>query len=306
MFSLWKRIQTRFSKKASAISQVLKDGAVDEGLKPDAIIPYEIVTSFLTDIGCQREVNEDNGRYIKPNDPEILLKKGMLFIVADGMGGHLGGEIASRLAVDVISRTYYSEKAEIQDALRNAILEANSAIYSEAYKDKNLLGMGTTCTALVIQDDSAIAAHVGDSRLYLVRDNEIYLMTEDHSAVMQLVKRGVISLNQARHHPEKNVILRALGSHPIVEVATWKYPFPLRVGDKFILCSDGLYDLVEDEEIKRALTEKEPHTACEDLIALAKKRGGHDNITVGIVSVIPKSECDSSVVRPTRESEVLQ
>jgi protein phosphatase len=306
MFNLWKNLRHLFGKRSNESSTSIINRLADDDPESCDPVAYDIVTSFLSDIGCQRELNEDQGRYITPGDPEVLAEKGMLFIVADGMGGHSGGEIASRLAVEVISRAYYEETAGTQDALKNAILEANDAIYSEAYKNRSLLGMGTTCTALVIQNAEAIAAQIGDSRLYLVREDEIYLMTEDHSLAMQLVNRGLLSLNQVRHHPERNVILRALGSHPMVEVATWKNPFPVRLGDKFILCSDGLYDLVEDEEIRQAVTEPHPHRACEALIDLAKGRGGYDNITVGIVYVVTKSAGGEKAVRPTREAEVLQ
>jgi PPM family protein phosphatase len=268
-------------------------------------IHYAVVASLLSDVGCQREVNEDNGRYVRPSDPDLLSKKGMLFVVADGMGGHSGGEIASRLAVDVITRTYYQESADVQTALKTAILEANSAIFAEAFRNRSLYGMGTTCTAFVLKEGFAFAAHVGDSRLYLVRNNEIYLMTEDHSAVMQMVKRGLLNLQQARNHPDKNIILRALGSHATVDIATWTHPLPARIGDQFLLCSDGLYDLVEDKEMQEILLENQPHTACGKLIALAKERGGHDNITVGIISLEAESEGDGKAVRETREAEVL-
>jgi PPM family protein phosphatase len=270
------------------------------------LIEYEVVASLLSDVGCQREINEDNGRYITPSDPELLAKKGMLFVVADGMGGHSGGEIASRLAVDVITRTYYQETTDVQTSLKKAILAANSAIFDEAFKNRTLFGMGTTCTAFVLKEGFAFAAHVGDSRLYLLRNHEFYLMTEDHSAVMQMVKRGLLNLEQARHHPDKNIILRALGSHAMVEITTWNHPLPARVGDQFLLCSDGLYDLVEDKEIQNILIENQPHTACAKLIAFAKERGGHDNITVGIISLEPKIEDNNKPVRETREAEVLQ
>jgi serine/threonine protein phosphatase PrpC len=132
-------------------------------------------------------------------------------------------------------------------------------------------------------------------------------MTEDHSAVMEMVKRGLITLEAARHHPDKNIILRALGSQPEVEVSTWEQPFPVREGDAFLLCSDGLYDLVEDDEIKQTVLSGKPHSSCEKLIALAKERGGHDNITVGIVSlrpIDPTHKEGNRELRETREVEV--
>ncbi len=132
----------------------------------------------------------------------------MLAIVADGMGGHSGGEVASSLAVDIISGTYYELEGDPAEALKTALENANKQIYEASTNDENLKGMGTTCTALAIFGSQAIVAHVGDSRLYLLRAGEIYLMTEDHSAVMEMVKNGIISLEEARHHEDKNVILR--------------------------------------------------------------------------------------------------
>jgi PPM family protein phosphatase len=264
---------------------------------------YEVVASLISDVGCVREVNEDNGRYVSPGDTSLLRSKGLLAIVADGMGGHSAGEVASKIAVDVIHRAYYESDRDVATAIESAVLEANREIYKTAQNDESLHGMGTTCLAFVLRDGSALAAHVGDSRLYLVRDGQIYLMTEDHSAVMEMVKRGIISLEEARHHPDKNVILRALGSHPEVEVSVWAEPFPVSPGDSFLLCSDGLYDLVEDEEIREVVVNNDPSPACQRLVDLAKERGGHDNITVGIVSLKPLLDGTPKPVRETRVRE---
>lgn len=270
---------------------------------------YELLASIQTDKGCVREANEDAGRYIKPNDPKLLASKGTLMIVADGMGGHASGEVASGMAVELISRLYYEAHGEAQVALKRAVEEANRLLYEASQQDERLQGMGTTCTALVLRQGIALVTHVGDSRLYLFRGGQLYLMTEDHSAVMEMVKQGLLTLAEARHHEDKNVILRALGTAPTVETATWEQPLPVQHGDRFLLCSDGLYDLVEDNEIGQALTATaEPHEACVQLIALAKQRGGHDNITVGIVSIqLPaESMVDAQNLRATREVEVVR
>ncbi len=269
---------------------------------------YEIVASIQTDKGCVREANEDSGRYVKPNDTVLLANKGTLLIVADGMGGHASGEVASGMAVELASRLYYQEQGDSQAALKSAVEEANRLIYAASLKDENLNGMGTTCTALVIQQGVAFSAHVGDSRIYMLRGGQIYLMTEDHSAVMEMVKHGIITMEEARHHADKNVILRALGTSPEVEAATWEKPLPVQIGDQFLLCSDGLYDLVEDNEIGQALIKAaDPYEACEQLIALAKERGGHDNITVGIVSIQPAGDDNAEIqnLRITRELEAV-
>jgi PPM family protein phosphatase len=290
---------------------MLKNNSKNEDVRPTGEyqqLPadYDVLASLVSDVGCAREINEDSGGYVQPDDPETLAAKGMLFVVADGMGGHSAGEVASRLAVNVITRAYYENGGAPPSALVEAFHAANREIYETSSKDEKLKGMGTTCTALVLQKGKALAAHVGDSRLYLVREGQIYLMTEDHSAVMEMVKRGWISLNDARHHPEKNVILRAMGSHAEVEVTTWQEPFPVRIGDRFLLCSDGLYDLVEDDEIKQAVLSSEPRSACENLIALAKQRGGHDNITVAVVSLKQTGEDEEREVPATRVLEVAE
>jgi protein phosphatase len=208
-----------------------------------------------------------------------------LALVADGMGGHAAGEVASHMAIDIIERVYYQSVAEPHQALQKAFYAANRHIYRTARRHADYQGMGTTCTGLVLRGGAAYCAHVGDSRLYLVRGNAIYLMTEDHSVVTQMLRQGVITQEQARQHADKSIILRALGTHSQVAVSTWSQPFPVKASDQFILCTDGLSDMVQDEEIKAVTLAAEPATACGKLIALAKRRGGYDNITVGILSV---------------------
>jgi protein phosphatase len=303
MFGLWKK--SKKAKGEEAADETGSSEAVAESADHEPA-NYEVAASVLSDVGCVRELNEDSAAYVQPYDEAVLAGKGMLFVVADGMGGHSAGEVASNMAVEVIRRVYYEEDREAQAALKKAVEKANREIFEAAARDETMKGMGTTCTALVLQNGRAISAHVGDSRMYLVRDGQIYLLTEDHSAVMEMVKHGIISAEEARHHPDKNVILRALGSHAEVEVSTWQEPLPVREGDRFVLCSDGLYDLVEDEEIRQAVSAAEPRAACESLVALAKQRGGHDNITVAIVSLKPVAEAQPRAVPETREVEVVQ
>jgi PPM family protein phosphatase len=267
--------------------------------------PLDARVAVMSDIGCVRKVNQDCGRYLKPVDQAAIEAKGTLIVVADGMGGHAAGEVASRLAVDTISGRYYEREEEPAAALVNAIHDANAAIYSGAARDAACAGMGTTCVVLVIRGREALAAHVGDSRLYLVRDGRVYLMTEDHSAVMDLVRRGLLTLEAARHHAEKNVLLRALGIRSSVEVSVWREAMPVRTGDIFLLCSDGLHDLVSDEEMGEHALAAAPRAACENLIALAKQRGGYDNITVGIVRLDFADREAAGAVPRTREAKVM-
>jgi protein phosphatase len=246
---------------------------------------FAITASFRSDIGRHRESNEDCWLLEQPRDESVRQQKGILALVADGMGGHAAGEVASKLAARVIRAKYYDSPVPPAQALADALHAANRALYQMANKQSHLRGMGTTCTALVLWNDVALSAQVGDSRLYLVRERQIYLMSEDHSAVMEMVRCGAMSLADARQHEDKNIILRALGPQPVVQVSTWKTPFPLRDGDQFVLCSDGLYDLVRDDEIQQIVSQCTPSEACEQLIACANERGGHDNITVGVIAL---------------------
>ena len=269
----------------------------------------KVVASVQTDAGCVREANEDSGRHVLPNDPETRTRKGILTIVADGMGGHASGEVASQMAVDLISEYYYgSNNANAPKALQNAVAQASAEIYEYSMTDEKLFGMGTTVIALVLQNGQAFSAHVGDSRLYRLHGNQMQLLTMDHSQVMEMVKHGIISMEEARNHDDKNVILRAVGTQPEVEVEV-SAPFAAVAGDEFLLCSDGLCDMIEDEEIRQIwAANRDVHNACEQLIEEAKRRGGHDNITVGIVRVAAENEWEVSGgdVRVTRELEALR
>ncbi len=265
-----------------------------------------IIASVQTDPGCVREANEDNGRHIQSNDPEIRSRRGTLTIVADGMGGHASGEIASEMAVELISRFYFEDADSAPaEALRAAVEAANAEIHHHSTTDEKFFGMGTTVIALVLLGGQGFSAHVGDSRLYRLRGREMELLTLDHSQVMEMVKYGIISMEEARNHDDKNVILRAVGTQAAVEVEV-SAPFAVEPDDEFLLCSDGLCDMLTDEEIAEIwTTRRDIHTACERLITEAKNRGGHDNITVGIVRVSPQNETEASrSVRVTREIEI--
>ncbi len=242
--------------------------------------------SVATDVGCQRDHNEDRIEFFEPDDPLVRGAKGAFAIVADGMGGHLAGGLASGLAVEVARRAYYQEQGLGRDALQIALEQANREIYALSITDEAYHGMGTTCTALVLGDTHAYCAHVGDSRLYRVRDGQICLMTEDHSLVREMVKAGILSPEQARSHPNRNVISRALGVRPSVELFTWPEPVELLDGDTFVLCSDGLHDPVSEDEIRAACAAADPAAACRMLVDLAKQRGGYDNISVGVIRVV--------------------
>ena len=265
-----------------------------------------VSASVQTDAGCVRETNEDNGRHVAPF-AQMQDTRGTLTIVADGMGGHSSGEIASEMAIELISRFYYADEAAAltaAEALRYAVEQASRQIYGTSISDEKFFGMGTTVVALVLLNETGFSAHVGDSRLYRLRRREMECLTLDHSQVMELVKMGIISMEEAQNHDDKNIILRAVGTQPKVEVEVSE-PFAVEAGDQFLLCSDGLCDMVTDDEISAvwASAEGDIHAAGEHLIRLAKQRGGHDNITVGIVKVSGAGAA-SRHVRVTREIEV--
>lgn len=235
-------------------------------------------SASVSERGLVREENEDRVAIV--SDPA---RGALLAVVADGMGGHASGEVASRLAVATIARRRRLRARRPDVALAEGFVEANEAIRKAARRDPGRSGMGTTCTALLLRDGEGFCAHVGDSRLYLVRDGAIYLLTEDDSAVMAMVRRGVLTRDEARRHAERNVLERALGTRDEVEAVVWREPLAVRPSDAFVLCTDGLHDLVDDGEIRDVVTSTRPGPACERLVAMACARGGHDNVSAAVI-----------------------
>lgn len=263
---------------------------------------FRIDANLLSDVGCARTNNEDSGRIVC--DSRSNESNRLLVVVADGMGGHNAGEVASATAISVIEGAYERMRKEPAGRLKEALETANSTIHQKSVQNLETQGMGTTCTALLLQDGFAYSAHVGDSRIYLIRKDSIYLMTEDHSAVMQLVKSGELTLKEARHHPDKNVVTRCLGTRPQVEVSSWPERLPLQPGDHFLLCSDGLYDQVEDDEILAIVPLRTAAAACEELVRVAKERGAPDNVTVAVVGLQPVATAPTRPSPVTRQIEV--
>jgi protein phosphatase len=256
----------------------------DAAILPAA--PAGLEASYISDRGKVRPGNEDSACAVIPDDPALLRRKGALMVVADGMGGHEGGEIASRITVDRVRAAYYTASAPPREALPDAVRAANLEVLEHARQNPRLAGMGTTCTAVVVVDGAAWLAHVGDSRLYLVRGGAAYRMTQDHSVAMELVAQGLLTLAEADHHEQRNIISRAVGTRERVEVATWKDPFPLLPGDSLVLSTDGMHETIRDEEIG-AITERaaDCRDACQLLLRLALERDGSDNITVAVLRV---------------------
>lgn len=261
--------------------------------------PNPIDVCMLSDVGCCRSQNEDAVLFVRPVSKTVEQQKGILTVLADGMGGHQSGQIASRMAVDLISDTYYKTGSSPMKALENAFADANTRIFQKAGQNDAFKGMGTTITALVLIGDRAFICHVGDSRLYRIRNNEMEQLTEDHTVVYELVKQGIIRLEDAQKHPDKNLVTRAMGTRPQMELFT-KGPIRVLPGDHFILCSDGLYELVKDEELKQTVLAHSPHEACKRLILSARANGGYDNISIGVITVISDKEDRHKTMTITR------
>jgi serine/threonine protein phosphatase PrpC len=251
----------------------------DAGFKGGVMV-VQMVTA--TDVGMQRKNNEDSS---------VIVEEAGLCVVADGMGGHLGGEIASHIAIETVSEAFKGRPRNGQDERKDAELltkcvkTANKEIYRRGNADAALKNMGTTIVAVVLGGDYVVTANVGDSRIYRLRDGKFAQMTEDHSWVGELRKKNLISEEDARSHPLKNIITRALGMEPTVEVdVKWE---KAKSGDVFLLCSDGLTDLVPDGEIGKHMIAGagKLETIAKKLIEAANAAGGTDNITVGLCKV---------------------
>ncbi|GAC1640155.1 MAG: hypothetical protein NVS4B12_01180 [Ktedonobacteraceae bacterium] len=238
----------------------------------------------LTDVGRKRPHNEDNMAYVIPKDPQVMTKKGALFIVADGMGGHAAGEVASEIAVDTVSYAYYQEdNDDIAASLVHAIKRANTLIHQRAAENMLRSGMGTTCVAGVLRGGTAYIANVGDSRTYLVRNGLVRQISQDHSWVAEQVRAGLLTEDQARSHAQRNVITRCLGTQADVEVDIFSEE--LEEGDSFILCSDGLSGFVSDDDLRAIVNQYVPQESVYHLVERANENGGPDNITAIVVRI---------------------
>ena len=243
--------------------------------------PVVLRAGAATHVGRMRTINQD---------AHVLLPDRDLFIVADGMGGHQGGEVASRLAIETLQVAYQEPTA---DALTEAILVANHRIRNEGDADPALQGMGTTVVALAVLDEHEgdderprlYIANVGDSRCYLFRDQSLAQITEDHSVVADLVRDGRITVEEAEVHPQRNIVTRVLGVYETVEVDLW--PIDPVVNDRYLLCSDGLFNEVGIDQMSSVLRRlADPSEAADELVRLANEGGGRDNITAVVVDVI--------------------
>jgi protein phosphatase len=243
-------------------------------------------STFKTDKGRQRPENEDSAFARSP-----------VFVVADGMGGAQAGEVASRIAIEAFE-SGLGDSGSPEERLAGRVREANRQIYDRSRSEHGREGMGTTLTAAYLDDGSVAIAHVGDSRAYLFRDGELTRLTQDHSLVDELVRRGKLTEEQAAEHPQRSIITRALGPEPEVEVDTWTYP--VRPGDVLLLCSDGLTSMVPEPRIGEILALAESlDQAGNRLINEANEAGGRDNITVVLCRVEDVPVGDGAIDQPT-------
>jgi len=250
-----------------------------------------IEVAGLSDVGCQRENNEDSYLYWEPGSDEEFQRKGRLAVIADGMGGHEGGQEASRLAVETVREVYDQVVGDDpQAALLESLAAAHTRIQDYAEQHPAFQGMGTTCTALVLRGRQLYFAHVGDSRLYLVRDARVLRLTRDHSYVGRLVESGIVRAEDAEKHPQRHILTAALGAGREVAIDSAEQAVTLLEGDDLLLCTDGLWSVVTEEELETAVTTNTPSECCAALVKLARQRGGPDNITLQVLRVGPDSQ----------------
>lgn len=241
----------------------------------------KLIYAGKSDKGKLRRANEDFFACEKINNEEYL------FVVADGMGGHQAGDVASKLGTLTFVRHYIElreKKMPIQEALRDSIARANDEILEKATEDLQKRGMGTTFSAAVLADMTAHIVHVGDSRIYIARGNDIVRVTTDHTFVEKMVEEGRLTEEEARDHPQKNILYMSLGARQSFAPEISE-SFNLKDKDTLVLCSDGLNNMVTDAEIKEYIADYPPKKAVEKLIKLANENGGIDNITLLVIRV---------------------
>jgi protein phosphatase len=236
--------------------------------------------------GMKKTENQDYHSYYLPENGDAK-KKGVLLALADGMGGPSGGATASKVAVETLMTEYYKHgSGSILEALNTAFLKANETVIEKSQEHPETEGMGSTLTAVVIINEQLYFAHVGDSRGYVILGNEISQFTEDHSFVASLVKAGAITKENARTHPERNIITRAIGLDPDLKVDVARIDKNLQKDQYILLCCDGLHGVVSEEAILNAVHDyKAPDAICEHLVEKANQNGGPDNITVLIARI---------------------
>jgi protein phosphatase len=264
----------------------------------------KIIGAMRTDTGKVRTSNEDSVAWVTPHDNDVAHSRGSLALVADGMGGHAAGEVASALAAETIRQLYYDLDGSIPQVFSKAFEAAHRTIIDYAEKHPQCKGMGTTCTVLAFRDDQAWLAHIGDSRAYLLRGRTLTQLSEDQTLVAKLVSEGTLTQEEADHSPMHNVILQALGATPHIKPMIGAHGVQLQPGDVWILCSDGVYNMVPDAHMAEIASRMLPQEACNALIEAALEAGGHDNASLGIFSVTAAEDRDHAAGMKTRRIKI--
>lgn len=261
----------------------------------------------LSDLGMRRQNNEDAATVRISTDQEAFHRRGHLFVVADGMGGHAVGELASRITTETLPLTYLKSHLSYPgESLRQAIAAANAAIHDKGEANHDFARMGTTCTALVLSHHGAFIGHVGDSRCYRIRRGRVDQLTFDHSLQWELIRRGGMDPEEVLRKEPRNIITRSLGPEESVEIDI-EGPFAILPEDVYVLCSDGLPSHVVDEEIGAIAANLPPAEAARMLVHLANARGGTDNVTALVVKVgpLPAEYADDPPPDPTEPPSPL-
>ena len=257
-----------------------------------------------SDVGKVRSENQDFGTLTTSHEEASSHAGGRLLIVADGMGGHRGGATASRIAADTVKSEYLtSETGDPAIALHEALAMANAKIFAESQTNPELRGMGTTTSALVVRGNQGWFAHVGDSRIYMIRGDKIQQLTDDHSLVATMVREGLLTVQEAETHPRRNVLQRSVGVGEDVEIDI-RGPFEVQEGDSFILCSDGLHGLVKEEEMVR-VAKLPVEQAANEFVKLALDRGAPDNVTVIVGRVVRADSIGEDTLTDNTEREMF-
>ncbi len=275
------------------------------GAEPDGMI--EVEAAALSDPGPRRSTNEDCLGAHVPTDPLVRQRKGLLFALADGVGGQRGGDVASATAVAALIEEYYSPSnhTRIEPALRHAVQTANLRVYTLGQQRAELRAMATTLSAVALAGAHAYVAHVGDSRVYLWRDGALTQLTSDHSEAAELVRMRLVKPERLRDHPRRSVLTRALGEQLIVRPDFLRQP--LQPGDQLLLCTDGLWAELNDAELTQALGRCAPAEACRALVEAAIRRDCSDNLSVQIIRVQSVAlEADAAPSRNGWLSSLLQ
>jgi serine/threonine protein phosphatase PrpC len=265
---------------------------------------FEIAGAMLTDVGRVRSSNEDAVAFVIPSKNDPAASRGCLLIVADGMGGHAAGEVASALAVEAVRRVYFSLQEPVPESLMIAFETANRAIFEHSKKNPNCKGMGTTCTALAVHDGQVWLAHVGDSRAYILRGGKLKQLSDDQTLHAQMIREGLMTEEESKTSGGGNVVLQALGTGPDVVPRVWGKGIPLIEGDTLVLCSDGLWNMVDDASIAEMAARTAPQDACQDLIDAALEAGGYDNVSVGIFAVRAPARAATRTQIATRRIDI--